>query len=543
MLTNLTTKETIPLSESAVNVSEETTKRWEIGGAIWPRWSRDGKQIAYLKKHTIRDDKEDPLDESEVWVVDADGTHRQKVFDKMTAYAWSANPVGLIVMSGDKIVRITPASGDTATVASVTAGKAPAKAAAATGEMKAPGAIVSYTGIDPAYARAILTLASEARAIYAGKFGFAMPEEVTVEVKKDSRARTNLWTDGDSQVFLTVKSNADLAPPEKSGYFNVYGICHELGHISLYRNIVNLGLPPGVAEGWPHYTGSIVVDEVWKKLGRDLWPQPYDYLAIDGTPRLEKQFNDANRSDDPMRKASLTFYTLGKTYGHDKVMAAMNAAVTGRPYGKDVMKRFADELNKLTGNPSAASEIPPVILTSAVEWKTAEREITDKAVEGLVQEKNDTGVTLRYDDGTSDGKRSTAGSGHAVVFKAPAGSWAVDGIQMYGGRYGTPEPPKDTFMIFVCDANFEPIQMIERPYSDLGGYDEGWRKISFSPVKVPEGFYVCVYFNPTANKGFYMNYDTSVAKSHSKTALPWTFVYDLEEKRDWMIRPHLVKAE
>jgi len=46
----------------------------------------------------------------------------------------------------------------------------------------------------------------------------------------------------------------------------------------------------------------------------------------------------------------------------------------------------------------------------------------------------------------------------------------------------------------------------------------------------------------TATKGFYMHYDKNVKKSHSKSALPWSFVHDVgdDQKFDWMIRGHLV---
>ena len=42
-------------------------------------------------------------------------------------------------------------------------------------------------------------------------------------------------------------------------------------------------------------------------------------------------------------------------------------------------------------------------------------------------------VLLKYDDGGMESKRSTAGGGHAVLFKCPAeGDWYLDQVQLFG---------------------------------------------------------------------------------------------------------------
>jgi hypothetical protein len=111
-------------------------------------------------------------------------------------------------------------------------------------------------------------------------------------------------------------------------------------------------------------------------------------------------------------------------------------------------------------------------------------------------------------------------------------------VEMFGSRYGETEPPKEDFSIFICDQDFNVIREIREPYSKLVYGDEPkWHHFDIAPVKVPEGFYVCIYFSPTYTKGFYMHYEKGHAKSHSFSALPWSFVQDYEN--DWMIRVHL----
>ena len=57
-------------------------------------------------------------------------------------------------------------------------------------------------------------------------------------------------------------------------------------------------------------------------------------------------------------------------------------------------------------------------------------------------------VELSYDDGSSEGKKSIAGSGHALIFEAPAEGCVLKAVRIYGSRYGYPRPPKEDFHIW-----------------------------------------------------------------------------------------------
>ena len=343
-------------------------------------------------------------------------------------------------------------------------------------------------------------------------------------------------------MFLTIKSEADLAPPQESGVWNIYGISHEMGHMAMYRRARLLGFPKGVPEGWAHYAGSAVTDEVYKRLGKSAWPAPYDY-SQDGLKRLEKSVSDPEALKDPTSKAAAAFYQAHQKYGMPAVFASMNQATAGKPYGKDVMPLFVDALVKSSGDEKARQVFSEDLVVPKVEWRVASREINDLTTEGLIIEPDATGITLKYDKDKSDGQFSTAGSGHAIMFKTPPGKWSVDAVSLYGSRYGEDVPPKDNFSIFILDADFNLMKEIQEPYVRLEKGDNKWYNFDFAPVTVPEGFYVCIYFEPTYTKGFYMNYERK-KKSHSKSALPWSFVNDIGDDGifDWMLRAHLKKV-
>jgi hypothetical protein len=145
-------------------------------------------------------------------------------------------------------------------------------------------------------------------------------------------------------------------------------------------------------------------------------------------------------------------------------------------------------------------------------------------------------VTLKHDDGTMEGKRSMAGSGHAILFSKPAGEWYLKKVQIYGSCYGYPQAPEENFKVYVCDIDMNVIKEIETPYSRFQRGVWRWVFVDIPDIKVPSEFYVCVSFNPTQTKGVYVGFDENVTESHSKNALPSSHLEDVGGKFDWMIR-------
>ena len=98
---------------------------------------------------------------------------------------------------------------------------------------------------------------------------------------------------------------------------------------------------------------------------------------------------------------------------------------------------------------------------------------------------DDTGIVLYYDDGTAEGKRSIAGSGHAVLFTKPRGDWTLDRVEVFAARYGLPQPPEEDITIFLCDGTFKPVHTYKRPYSLFERGDLQWVSIKLDTVPVP----------------------------------------------------------
>ncbi|MBT3270177.1 hypothetical protein HN371_23730 [Candidatus Poribacteria bacterium] len=145
-------------------------------------------------------------------------------------------------------------------------------------------------------------------------------------------------------------------------------------------------------------------------------------------------------------------------------------------------------------------------------------------------------VTLKHDDGTMDGKRSIAGSGHAVLFDRPDGEWDVTRVQVYGSRYGYPQAPDEDFNVYIADADMNVLAQVGAPYARFARGEWAWVLVDVPATAAPEQFYVCVTFDPAQTKGVYVGCDESVTQTHSKRALPGAHVADVNGAFDWMIR-------
>src|ERR1035437_1435748 len=181
---------------------------------------------------------------------------------------------------------------------------------------------VTTTGISDAYANAIARTVAAARAAAIEQFGFDLPETIHVSAVASPRNATRLFNDGEDHINLTVPSEDKLRRPAVTGTVSLYGFCHEIGHLAMYRVIhQRKWLSSAGAEGWAHYAGARILDVVYAREGEKLWPDAYNYLE-DGMARLRKQL--AAPKPDPTVQAAGLWLSLGEILG-DKGLAPLFA--------------------------------------------------------------------------------------------------------------------------------------------------------------------------------------------------------------------------
>jgi hypothetical protein len=392
------------------------------------------------------------------------------------------------------------------------------------------GVVVSYDGIDLEHAKAIARTVASARTMASERFDFNMPQTIKVSVSVDPKEKVRLFNDGQDHFSLTIRDQRDLQRPEVSGIFHLYGLCHEVGHLAMYRSIRNRGwLTSAAAEGWAHYLGSRLVDGVYAREGGELWPDRYDYRA-DGMQRLNRQLS-AVRNDDHQQGARLWQHLVQIT--GDRGVAPLFAA-----WGRievdpaDPEEDVAGVLRSLSDDPrvedwwqQASESLVVHRPRSTFTALTAQR----GQLSGKTQE-------LTHDDGQAAGKSSIAGGGHAVRFQVPDDSWYLTSVRIHGGRYGRSQPPREDFHIWLCDRQLNQIADFPIPYAKFARGASKWVTLEVKPTLVPQEFIICVGFNPTATKGVYVSHDDKAnSDGTSMTGLP-SGEPKLLEKGDWLIR-------
>lgn len=389
-------------------------------------------------------------------------------------------------------------------------------------------AVVTYEGIEQIYAEAIGKTAEAARAVAVEQFGFDMPQTIKFQINCDPKQRVRLFNDGQDRMYLSIRRESDLKKPQESGIFHIYGICHETGHLAMYRIIKDHSWMSSLAaEGWAHYIGSRIVDSVYEKHKGELWPDRYHYLA-DGTARLNNQLADANAAG--IVKGARLWKELAEIVGDKGIVevfkawskAEIDPADPGAALRKALLEKKEDERLNAWWNSAE-----PVLV-----FKRPESEFAAKTVKRseLAQEPMD----LFFDDGKQASKKSIAGSGHAVKFNILGSDWYLTSVQIYGSRYGYPQPPKEDFHIWLCDKDFKVIADFPQPYAKFRREAPKWVNMPVEPTNVPSEFIICVGFNPTGTKGVFVGYDAEGSGS-SFTGLPGGEFNSFSEG-DWLIR-------
>ncbi len=395
------------------------------------------------------------------------------------------------------------------------------------GTVESKYSVVTYNGIEKKWAESFAVIYDAVHEGYKEKLGMTLPDTTYIEITV-TETKTRLFTDGIDRFFLKLEKPDDLLPT--SPYKNIYGFAHEPGHISMYSGMSSVsGLPEGVGEGWAHYTGSVITDYIWEKLGENAYPVPYDF-SHDGTRRIAKQAE--GNPTDPSSLAAVLFYKLGVEYGHEKVGEAMKAALEGKPTGAELMPRFQDAVARTIGA-EAAAMIPESLLVTVLKWNSKRIDQGKNPTADLFADQKIAEGFLHYGDGTNESMSSIAGSGHATIFHK-AGGGKLTAVKLMGGRYGAPET--DTmFRITILDASFKTLARAVFPYTEFPYGDTlEWREFRLDRIDVPETFFVCFDFSPTATNGVFAGLDDS-SKGHSFTARPDDHIADFDDG-EWMIQ-------
>jgi hypothetical protein len=395
--------------------------------------------------------------------------------------------------------------------------------------------IVRYTGIELQHAQSIARIVGAARKHAIDKFGFDLPDVVNVIVDCNARNRNHLETDGRDRITLLIPNTDALRRSSQTGVFHLYGMCHELGHMAMYRAILRHDwMTTAAAEGWAHYIGSRLVDLVYESEGEAAWWDAYDYRA-DGMKRLDRQIAAGGR--DETIAGAKAWKELAAIAGDRKLPAIFAAWGQARLDPRDPAAALGPALAKACDDPKADAWWNRESQRLVSKLPMSDFHLTTLAVAQLAGQAKE----LARDDGTSAGMRSINGGGHAVAFDSPAGEWYLAAVKIYGSRYGAVRPPAEDFRLWLCDEQGKVIREFTFPYARFERGQPKWVMLDVEPTQVPAKFILCVGFNPSGSKGVYVHFDAA-PDGDSRDGLP-TCGFEKFDKGDWLIRATVDRAK
>jgi len=186
----------------------------------------------------------------------------------------------------------------------------------------------------------------------------------------------------------------------------------------------------------------------------------------------------------------------------------------------------------------AQSETPSLAAAEPRSWLESDEETAVESRSDQADPPAEKGEVTRG-DGNPDGKNSLGGSGEMLRAGMPPGASKLTSLKIHGSRYGQPQPPEESFLIYFLSDDLKRILHTEMaPYSLFERGPEEWVKVNFDPpiAGLPKAFWIVLDFRATQTKGVYVSYDTSTQGEFSRVGLPGTASSQVKFGGDWMIR-------
>jgi hypothetical protein len=198
------------------------------------------------------------------------------------------------------------------------------------------------------YANSILEICETAIDQYYIIFGMECPD---IQVFITTNAPQVSWgIIAGYRIYFSVGSIDDLAP--SSGYIWVYWSVSDVANAVFSTDNGNF------SAGWRFYSGCKIVSEIYRVLGDEAWPIPYNYSETEGEARLLKQINDPSLCKPGTSVAAAKIlYTIEGRYGSRVFSQALNNVEPS--YTEDRyhfpfyrLEDFKNALIDVTGDPS-----------------------------------------------------------------------------------------------------------------------------------------------------------------------------------------------
>jgi hypothetical protein len=181
--------------------------------------------------------------------------------------------------------------------------------------------IIQYEECTKSYAKASLKILTVVKT-NAVKMGFTFPKKIEFNIVKSDKNMLYVRTNNPNLITWEFKSLKDFLAPQKSGYNNVYGLCHEMGHVCMLNIIPDYTwMTKDYSEGWANYFGSLMIENVYTNLGVKAWPDQHDYHESRGLQAFLKNIKaNTSENDKNFYYCSSFWFNLSTQIGNKNII-------------------------------------------------------------------------------------------------------------------------------------------------------------------------------------------------------------------------------
>ncbi len=392
-------------------------------------------------------------------------------------------------------------------------------------------------GVEKRWAEGFARICDAAVDGYREVFGLEVPRRLVMTIRLTDSGNTEMSTDSKRLVNLDL-GQVDGLLHEGPGNL-IYGVGHEIGHVVLQQGWgATLPIDEPVHQGFAIYAGSVVVDHIWLTLGREAYPEPFDYSGT-GISYLSSRCGAAGTpvgGKGVSGRTSCALLAVAEEVGHKAVGRAVQEAFTRADPDTTFWRELAAVLADQQG-PDTAALVERASPKADLEWfTTLPLAAAPPPADFFTDLNTSSDGWTRWGGGGPWDVQAIRGSGHAALFRVPEGT-AVVAVEVHAARYG-PASTSAMFEMTLRSLGFQQGYRGRHSYEALGepGEDPAWRALlpAGYAVRSPQQFFVVLDFDSREDEGVEVSYDPA-SIGHSFLALPNDHVRDFPSG-DWMIR-------
>ena len=186
----------------------------------------------------------------------------------------------------------------------------------------------------------------EAAWTIASNNGFYLPNRIKFSIKKSDRNALYFNRKSLKEITWEYESLSDFLPPDQSRKNNIYGLCHEIGHLCMHNTNHNRNswMSSDYRESWADYFGNIIVDSLYEELGIDFWPEPHDFKRYAGMDYFLQRIEKNNPKLQSFNNSGLFWDELGNEIGFSNIHMFFNSIEAQKVDNPGATGKFIDVL-------------------------------------------------------------------------------------------------------------------------------------------------------------------------------------------------------